>query len=292
MALIDVSGEADGTGDALASVGISSPLGGSSSGSGGAGSGPITPFLIFGGTLSGSGVASAGFTQTLLFSAEPVGLGDLSDTLLALVSGTASGTSTATATMQHIVGLRGVASGVGTFNLSIPEEIFGFGILTAFMEVLHVPRPLCPPRCTCSAHGPVNTDPISGATFGPGGIKRFRWLQTFQRGDLAICIRDVRGVPFGPYFIGYTMFTVSSTGVMHQVGPTDHKPVMATLGTYYATGTAGENGQPGNWAIRWRFQRSFGGPVMEQIQQFQVLDAVLAQEPLDQTVRVRKFGWN
>ena len=125
-----------------------------------------------------------------------------------------------------------------------------------------------------------------------GLIGSFRWNQTFGRGDLEICIKDRTGNQRGPVFIGYTMFTVSSTGIMHQVGPTDRKPAQADVGKFYVTGTAGENGQPGCWAVRWRYQRTYSDPIIEQVQQFRVVDAVLDCDRPDHLRRHCKYGWD
>lgn len=125
-----------------------------------------------------------------------------------------------------------------------------------------------------------------------GLIGEFRWNQTFGKGDLEICIKDRFGNQRGPVFIGYTMFMVSSTGILHQTGPTDRKPAQADVGKFYVTGTAGENGQPGCWAVRWRYQRTYGEPVYEQLQQFRVVDAVLDCDRPDHVRRHCKYGWD
>lgn len=124
-----------------------------------------------------------------------------------------------------------------------------------------------------------------------GLIPDFRWHHTFGKGDLEICIHDRQGNQRGPVFIGYTLFTVSSTGVKHQVGPTDRKPAQADVGKFYVTGMAGENGQPGCWAVRWRYQRTYSDPITEQIMQFRVVDAVLAGDR-DHWRRHCKYGWD
>lgn len=125
-----------------------------------------------------------------------------------------------------------------------------------------------------------------------GLIGDFRWNQTFGRGDLEICLKDRQGNQRGPVFIGYTMFMVSSTGILHQVGPTDRKPAQADVGKFYVTGTAGENGQPGCWAVRWRYQRTYSEPIIEQLQQFRVVDAVLDCDRPDHVRRHCKYGWD
>ena len=127
----------------------------------------------------------------------------------------------------------------------------------------------------------------------PGGrLHEFRWNQTLGRGDLEICIKDKQGNQRGPVFIAYTMYQVTPTGVLHQVGPSDRRPAKADVGKFYVTGTAGENGQPGCWAVRWRYQKTYSGPIVEQLVQFRVLDAVLDCERPDPLRRNCKFGWN
>jgi hypothetical protein len=122
----------------------------------------------------------------------------------------------------------------------------------------------------------------------------FRWNQTFGKGDLEICLTDPQGNQQGPFFIGYTLFIVYPTGVLHQVGPTNRKPAQADVGKFYVTGTAGENGQPGCWAVLWRYQRTYAEPIVEELVQFRVLDGVLdceRQEP-SHIRRHCKFGWD
>lgn len=125
-----------------------------------------------------------------------------------------------------------------------------------------------------------------------GLIPPFRWNQTFGKGDLEICLKDRFGNQRGPVFIGYTMYTVSSTGILHQVGPTDRKPAQADVGKFYVTGTAGENGQPGCWAVKWRYQMTYSVPIQESIVQFRVLDAVLDCDRPDHLRRHCKYGWD
>jgi hypothetical protein len=52
-----------------------------------------------------------------------------------------------------------------------------------------------------------------------------------------------------------------------------HKiPVQAAPGEYYATGCAGECGQPGQWFARWLVQEYFQGPFLEEQFGFAVFD--------------------
>jgi hypothetical protein len=125
-----------------------------------------------------------------------------------------------------------------------------------------------------------------------GLIGEFRWNQTFGKGDLEICLRDRWGNQRGPVFIGYTMYMVTPTGILHQAGPSDRKPAKADVGKFYVTGTAGENGQPGCWAVKWRYQRTYSEPILERLVQFMVLDAVLDCDRRDPVRRHCKYGWD
>lgn len=270
MPLYTLGGTVAGAGTATAGIGIKRPLTGVALGNGSA-SAPDSPVHDLREHLTGTSTITASWQRVILFSGFPQGIGSLLDERLLMAGGTAAGAGTLTGTLLHIIGIGGSSVGRGTFRISVPEQIFGVGVLSAFMDVVHVP-PICPP-CACPP-------------------TQFRWLQTFQKGDLTIRLTDVRGNPVGPIFLAYTMFQVLPTGVLHQVGPTDRKPATASVGCYYVTGTAGEGGQPGCWAIRWRYQQRYGDPVVEQYQQFQILDAALARDPLDTTPRACKYGWD
>jgi len=182
----------------------------------------------------------------------------------------ASGTSSLTGNALKIVSMSALFSGFGNIGLSVPEPIFGFGILSGHAEVIHLPKPLC--ACTCSC------PPTA-----------FSWMQDFQRGDLEICIIDRHGNPLKPAQVTYTLFQLVRGCQLVQVGCGERKPASSGFGRYYVTGTAGEGGQPGYWVVRWRFRRSFGEPCVEQDVNFQVQDAIAAG---DTTPRMCKYGWD
>lgn len=119
----------------------------------------------------------------------------------------------------------------------------------------------------------------------------FRYLQAFQRGDLPLFVSDAEG-PVSPYLVVFTMFFVRPDGSRAQVGPSYRTPVQGDVGEFYATGRAGESGQPGCWMIRWQYQRSFDSDVQCKDMYFRVLDAVQAADPRDTLQRCRKYGWN
>lgn len=121
--------------------------------------------------------------------------------------------------------------------------------------------------------------------------KSFRYLQLLQRGDLPIYICDSVG-PVSPVWVGFTMYQVLPCGARRRVGPFQRTPAKGTVGEFYATGRAGESGQPGQWVIVWDWRHYFNGAVQSKEMEFQVLDAVAAACPRDVTVRCRKYGWS
>jgi hypothetical protein len=267
MALVDVDGTTVGSATATASASINYGLGGTLVGSA-SNSAPSNPLHNLVETLQGSSSLSGDTERLLIFSGFSYGLGDLSDGLSLPVSGFALGQATVTGSIVCSIGVAGVSLGVSALDLSVPEPLYGFGILTAFMEVIHLPKPAC--SCTCP----------------PTAL---HWMQDFQRGDLSICIQDRKGNPTGPFNVSYTLYQVVRGCTLKQVGCGDRKPASSGLGRYYVTGTAGEGGQPGSWVVRWRFQRSFGEPAVEQDVCFKVQDAIAAG---DHTPRVCKYGWD
>jgi hypothetical protein len=175
-----------------------------------------------------------------------------------------------------------VFSGSGQLVLSEPEPMRGSSSLSAFMLVQTEPLSVC-----------------AQARLPPP--KSFRWGQLLQRGDLSIWIREVGfprlnpfasdSAPTSPQFVTYTYYQVKGQALF-QVGPAEHVPARGDVGEFYATGTVGRfGGQPGNWVLRWKFQRDSESPVQFEDYSFAVQDAVAAQDPRDQTPRVRKFGW-
>ncbi len=138
---------------------------------------------------------------------------------------------------------------------------------------------------------PVVDHPLSAVRAIVAEPKGFRYLQLLQRGDLPIYICNGTG-PVSPVWIGFTMYQVLPCGARKRVGPFQRTPVKGLVGEYYATGRAGESGQPGNWVIVWEWKHYFNGATQSKEMNFQVLDAVAAADPQDITVRCRKYGWN
>jgi len=122
--------------------------------------------------------------------------------------------------------------------------------------------------------------------------KSFNWLQLLQKGDLPIYFTEFSGGGIEPVWVRYSYFQILQDGSLKRVGGQDSVPASAGGGGYYATGLAGESGQPGNWLIEWRYQVSSSSPVCVASMPFRVLDSVMVNSPRSQLDRKIKFGWN
>jgi hypothetical protein len=157
--------------------------------------------------------------------------------------------------------------GASKVSISMPTPMVGYGNLAAFYVVDKVLPPLC-----------LQTKP-----------PMLRWGQDIQRGMLGIWLRDYKNCPISPFKVTYTLFMVTPSGQLSQVGPCERTPAKGALGEFYATGIAGDLGQPGLWSIRWTYQVSFNGPRYYESMQFNVFDAWLARVP--DPNRICKKGW-
>jgi hypothetical protein len=184
-------------------------------------------------TLPTSGV----FYGSSLLSGNLIYVGDI------ILSGTFTGLVTITLErVVRVISLDPVVFGVGDLFWSGPLPSYGEGFLSAFYEIIRVPRPVCP--------RPV--------------VKTFAYNQTLGRGGLELRVSDVAGNPFAPISVLYSFYQVVRGGQRMLVGPPDRRPVPdlreGKVGRYYVTGTAGELGQPGDWICVWRFRRSSWTP--------------------------------
>lgn len=242
----------------------------------GAGSVTSTPVVVHlvSGHLDGAGSLTGSVIQTLIFGAQIVGSGTLQDGLLITLLGTLSGAGDISATTQQLVALRPLPLvGSGSLRDSLPLPLTGFGFLTGFVEVIKLPRPYCPPR-----HD-----------------KTFRFGYILTRGDLELRVCDAAGSPFAPVVVLYAFYQIVPGGQRMLVGPPNRRPAtdssQGKVGRYYATGTAGELGQPGNWVVVWRFQRSWWTPTETFEESFKVVDEVTSGDPGALYGRCIKYGW-
>jgi hypothetical protein len=222
--------------------------------------------LVLSETLVGAANLSANTQAVFNMSGYVLGGSALLDLRLIDISGILAGAGVLTGNLLRILAIDGYTSGGSSLALSVPEPIYGVGILTGFMEVIHVPLPLC------------EIPPVSLS---------FPWGHQFTRDDLSMCFEGGR-----PVCVHFTLYQMVPGCQPIQKGPSNRKPVLDDKNCYYATGTAGECGQPGLWAIKWSYQRTFGAPMVEKTCYFTVLDAVLSPVPGDTLQRVCKYGWD
>lgn len=220
--------------------------------------------LVLTETLVGAANLSADTQAVFNMSGYVLGGSSLLDLRLIDVAGTLAGGSVLSGDLLRILALDGYTGGSSSLALSMPEPIYGVGILTGFMEVIHVPLPVC------------ETHPVAS----------FSWGHQFTKGDLSLCFEGGR-----PVCVHFTLYQMVRGCQPIQIGPSNRRPVLDDKNCYYATGTAGECGQPGLWAIKWSYQRTFGAPMVEKTCYFTVLDAVLNPVPGDTLQRVCKYGW-
>lgn len=108
-------------------------------------------------------------------------------------------------------------------------------------------------------------------------------MQAFERGDLGIRLTDEHGNPYNPVRIWYTMYQPLPGGLsLRQIGPERQTPVQGSVGEFYVTGRAGELGQPGEWLIRWTYQKAIGSEVRTMGVSFHVTV---------NTGNCHKYGW-
>lgn len=169
--------------------------------------------------------------------------------------------------MIIVLNLQGSLPGHSSLLWNGPAGIFGHAEMTALMEVVSVPvaaRRLPAPQV-------------------------FRWGQPLEPGTLAKVLATGPALYYDPTHITYSFYRVLTGGLRVPVGPPMRTPVRSDVGHYYATWTAGELGQPGEWEIEWRWQIGWGDSWTTSTERFVVQDAVAAgvQDPARHT----KYGW-
>lgn len=270
MALYDIDGTATGAATVEGSLGVLTSCSGTVTGGSSAGS-PVSLEHEIVESLVGSASVSANTQAVFNMSGFLLGAGTLIDARLMEIAGIAVGSGNIIGDLRRSIGLSGYTWGSSNLALSIPEPIVGVAIVAAYMEVIHVSLPICEIPTVSTA---------------------FRWSHVFTRGDLEFSVVDGFGNPFGPVSISYTLYQMQRGCVLKQIGPSGRIPASSGVGCYYVTGTAGECGQPGLWAVRWKYQRTFSDPCIEKDCYFQVLDAVSCPMPGDNLPRACKYGWD
>ena len=229
------------------------------------------PLYDISGIATSSSSASASAQIRINVSGFVSGSGDLIDASLIEIAGVSIGSGDISGGLHREVGISGSSWGSSALNLSIPEPIYGIAVVTAYMDVIHVPLPIC------------ELTTISTI---------FRWGHVFTLGDLEFSLQDSCGNPFTPVSVSYTLYQMQQGDTLKQIGPSGRIPASYKVGCFYVTGTAGECGQPGLWAVCWKYQRTFSSSIIEEEHYFQVVDSVSCPIPGDNLARCCKYGWD
>ena len=229
------------------------------------------PLYDISGIATSSSSASASAQIRINVSGFVSGSGDLIDASLMKIAGVSIGSGDISGVLYREVGISGSIWGSGSLNTSIPEPIYGIAVVTAYMDIIHVPFPIC------------ELSTISTV---------FRWGHVFTVGDLELNLQDSCGNPFTPVSISYTLYQMQQGNTLKQIGPSGRIPVSSKVGNFYVTGTAGECGQPGLWVVRWSYQKTFSSSIIEEDCFFQVVDSVSCPIPGDNLARCCKYGWD
>jgi len=289
VAFVDAAGQAAGAATATATLALFGVLAGVAAGQatvegdsnptgGGTAAGTSTATALGaiiqggGGTAAGTSIATCAGGTYVIVTAVAHGTITAEASLFIDGAGQADGTSTLVATANRIVLGKGRVVGTSSFvwaGAVLP--IHGTSVMVCNPVVDHYP-------------------PAIRAIVSPG--KSFRYLERFERGGLPVFLCERSG-PISPVWVRFTLYQVCPNGgTRWRKGPAQRTPAQGVVGEYYATGRAGESGQPGDWVIVWEFRRNLQSATQSKEMEFQVFDAVAAADPRDVTVRHRKFGWN
>jgi hypothetical protein len=99
----------------------------------------------------------------------------------------------------------------------------------------------------------------------------------FQKGqvtgpsDLRISIRNGAGQLVDPYAITYAVFDFT-TGLEVLIGEPNQIPQSTGVGEFYAATTIPLDANIGDWVVRWSFKEEATSPIMQVIQNFNVVD--------------------
>lgn len=95
--------------------------------------------------------------------------------------------------------------------------------------------------------------------------------QTLDQNDLNIIIRDDTGTPVDPFYIRYSLFD-NTTGIPVLIGAPNRVPATTGVGQYYANATIPLDSNIGDWMIHWNFRETSGSPMVQVVQEFNVVD--------------------
>lgn len=99
----------------------------------------------------------------------------------------------------------------------------------------------------------------------------FKPGQALTENDLKIAIRDSGGNLVDPSYIRYSLFDVT-TGVEVLIGSADRIPATSGTGLFHVDATIPLDSNIGDWLVRWNFRETPTSPLVEVIQEFNVVE--------------------
>jgi len=93
---------------------------------------------------------------------------------------------------------------------------------------------------------------------------------TLTQNDLKILIRDGAGALVDPYYIRYSLYDYT-TGLEVLIGDPNRIPATTGTGQYYAGATLPLDANIGDWLIRWNFRETPTSPLIEAVQEFNIV---------------------
>jgi hypothetical protein len=99
--------------------------------------------------------------------------------------------------------------------------------------------------------------------------------QQLGRGDLNIFLTGSNGTPSNAAEISYALFDFT-TGREALLGPPRRTPANPSVGEYFASLIIPLDANLGSYRIRWTFREVVGGPIQQVLQEFAVIDKVIA----------------
>lgn len=106
------------------------------------------------------------------------------------------------------------------------------------------------------------------------GVSFYRGQQ-LGRGDLNIFLHNSNGAPANAAEIHYALFDFT-TGREALLGVPRRRPANSSVGEYYASVIIPLDANLGSYRVRWTFRELVGGPIQQVLQEFSVIDKVLA----------------
>lgn len=107
--------------------------------------------LFVAGDVQGVGTATAEPQPVFIFSGFAFGTSTLFGSTTIDVSGSVMGSVEVDGTLVQAILMPGLAEGVGSLRLSVPEPILGVGTLVGYVDFLRIPCPICG-CCPCRSH--------------------------------------------------------------------------------------------------------------------------------------------